>query len=105
MTPKRRWPSTRRSGRTAATSMPAVSRILASPSFLYRSERDPEALRAGGAHQVSDVELASRLSFFLWSSIPDDQLLNLAISGQLRQPGVLTAQVKRMLADERADAM
>jgi len=83
----------------------AVARVLASPSFLYRSERDPETLRAGAAHQISDVELASRLSFFLWSSIPDDQLLNLAIAGRLREPGVLTAQVRRMVADERANAM
>ena len=62
-------------------------------------------MRAGAAHRVSDLELASRLSFFLWSSIPDDQLLNLAAAGQLRQPGVLAAQVKRMMADERADAL
>ena len=83
----------------------AVARILASPSFVFRSERDPEALRAGGAHAVSDVELASRLSFFLWSSIPDEPLLNLAIAGRLRQPGMLAAQVRRMIEDERADAM
>ncbi|HXD75564.1 MAG TPA: DUF1592 domain-containing protein [Vicinamibacterales bacterium] len=83
----------------------AVARILASPSFLYRSERDPLDVRNGGAHRVSDVELASRLSFFLWSSIPDDQLLDLAIAGQLRAPGVLAAQVRRMLNDERADSM
>ncbi len=82
-----------------------VARILASPSFVYRSEKDPDTLRAGGAHAVSDIELASRLSFFLWSSIPDDQLLNLAIAGRLRQPGVLAAQVRRMIADERADVM
>jgi hypothetical protein len=82
-----------------------VARVLASPSFLYRVERDPAAARPGTAHPVSDVELASRLSFFLWSSIPDDQLLNLATSGRLRQPGVLEAQVKRMLADPRADAL
>jgi len=83
----------------------AVARILASPSFVFRSERDPDTLQAGAAHRVSDIELASRLSFFFWSSIPDDQLLNLAIAGRLREPGVLQAQVRRMLADERADAM
>ena len=82
-----------------------VARILASPSFLYRIERDPAGLRAGAAHAVSDVELASRLSFFLWSSIPDETLLNLATTGRLRAPGVLQAQVRRMIADERADAL
>jgi len=82
-----------------------VARVLASPSFLYRVERDPATLRAGVAHPVSDIELASRLSFFLWSSIPDEQLLNAATAGRLRQPGVLEAQVRRMLADPRADAL
>jgi mono/diheme cytochrome c family protein len=82
-----------------------VARVLASPSFLYRIERDPVGVRAGSAHQVSDVELASRLSFFLWSSIPDQALMNLATTNRLRQPGVLAAQVKRMVADERADAL
>jgi mono/diheme cytochrome c family protein len=82
-----------------------VARILASPSFLYRVERDPAGLPAGAAHAVSDVELASRLSFFLWSSIPDEKLLNLATTGQLRAPGVLEAQVRRMIADKRADAL
>ncbi len=82
-----------------------VARILASPSFLYRVERDPVALRAGAAHTISDVELASRLSFFLWSSIPDEKLLNAAVAGQLRQPGVLDTQVRRMIDDERADAL
>jgi hypothetical protein len=82
----------------------AVARVLASPSFLYRIERDPETPAASGAHRVTDLELASRLSFFLWNSIPDDQLLNLAIAGQLRSPGVLAAQVTRMVADDRADS-
>ena len=82
-----------------------VTRILASPSFLYRAETDPESLPAGEAHPVTDVELASRLSFFLWSSIPDDELLDLAIANRLRQPGVLEAQVRRMIADERSDAL
>jgi hypothetical protein len=82
-----------------------VARVLASPSFLYRIERDPTGVRAGAAHAVSDVELASRLSFFLWSSIPDETLMNLAVAGRLRQPGVLTAQVRRMVADDRADAL
>ena len=80
-------------------------RVLASPSFLYRIERDPAGLRAGAAHAVSDVELASRLSFFLWSSIPDEKLLNLATTGRLREPGMLEAQVRRMIADDRANAL
>ena len=82
-----------------------VARVLASPSFLYRIERDRTGVRAGAAHPISDVELASRLSFFLWSSIPDDTLMNLATAGRLRQPGVLTAQIRRMVADDRADAL
>jgi len=82
-----------------------VARVLASPSFLYRMERDPVGVRAGVAHAVSDVELASRLSFFIWSSIPDQTLMNLAVAGRLRQPGVLAAQVKRMIEDEKADAL
>jgi hypothetical protein len=82
-----------------------VVRILASPSFLYRIERDPAGLRTGAGHAVSDVELASRLSFFLWSSIPDEKLLNVATTGRLREPGMLEAQVRRMVADERANAL
>ncbi len=82
-----------------------VARILASPWFLYRVESDPVAIRAGAAHRVSDIDLASRLSFFLWSSIPDDELLRVAAAGRLRLPGVLEAQVRRMIADERADAL
>jgi Protein of unknown function (DUF1592)/Protein of unknown function (DUF1588)/Protein of unknown function (DUF1587)/Protein of unknown function (DUF1585)/Protein of unknown function (DUF1595) len=82
-----------------------VARVLSSPYFLYRIESDPAGARAGVAHPVTDVELASRLSFFLWSSIPDEKLLDLAASGRLREPEVLTAQVSRMLADERSDAL
>jgi mono/diheme cytochrome c family protein len=82
-----------------------VARVLASPSFLYRMERDPAALRAGAAHKVSDTELASRLSFFLWSSVPDQKLLSLAGAGRLRTPAILEAQVRRMLGDVRADAL
>jgi hypothetical protein len=97
--------SRERGGNFDAGIRAGVTRILASPSFLYRIERDPAGLRAGAAHAVSDVELASRLSFFLWSSIPDEMLLNLATTGRLRGPGVLEAQVRRMIADERADAL
>jgi mono/diheme cytochrome c family protein len=82
-----------------------LARVLSSPSFLYRMESDPTGTRPGSAHQVSDVDLASRLSFFLWSSIPDERLLDVATSGRLRQPGVLEAQIKRMIADQRADAL
>jgi hypothetical protein len=72
---------------------------------VFRSETDPASLPAGAAHRISDLELASRLSFFLWSSIPDDELLNLAVAGRLREPRVLEAQVRRMIADERSDAL
>jgi hypothetical protein len=82
-----------------------VARILSSPYFLYRIEKDPAGARPGVAHPVSDVELASRLSFFLWSSIPDEKLLDLAAAGKLREPGVLAAQAQRMLEDERSDAL
>jgi mono/diheme cytochrome c family protein len=82
-----------------------VARILASTSFLYRIEQDAVGVQAGAAHTVSDIELASRLSFFLWSSIPDQTLMNLAVAGKLRQPGVLAEQVRRMIADERANAL
>ena len=79
--------------------------ILIDPEFLFRIERDPAEPAAAGAHPISDVELASRLSFFLWSSIPDDELLNVAVRGQLRDPDVLERQVRRMLADTRARAL
>jgi hypothetical protein len=82
-----------------------LARVLVSPYFLYRVERDPAGLRAGTSRRVSDVELASRLSFFLWSSIPDQKLMDLASAGGLRAPGVLAAQVSRMLADPRANAL
>ncbi|RPI57837.1 MAG: DUF1592 domain-containing protein, partial [Lysobacterales bacterium] len=80
----------------------ALERLLVSPQFLYRIERESAE---PGAFPVSDLELASRLSFFLWSSIPDDELLAAAERGSLREPGVLRAQVQRMLADPRSEAM
>ena len=80
----------------------ALERILAGPEFLFRVERDPANLAPGTAYRISDLELASRLSFFLWSSIPDDQLLDLAESGKLRDSVVLEQQVRRMLADSRS---
>jgi hypothetical protein len=76
--------------------------LLASPTFVFRAESDPQN---GKAARISDMELASRLSFFLWSSIPDDTLLDLAARNRLRDPAILEAQVRRMLADSRADAM
>jgi len=82
-----------------------VARVLSSPNFLYRIEKDPLEARPGVAHPVTDVELASRLSFFLWSSVPDEKLLDLATAGKLREPGALAAQAKRMIEDERADAL
>ena len=83
----------------------ALRRILVSPDFLFRRERDPDDIVPGTAYAISDVELASRLSFFLWSSIPDDELLALAESGELRSPEILEQQVRRMLADARAKAL
>jgi hypothetical protein len=80
----------------------ALRRILASPSFVFRSETSPGQLSAGAVHPVNAVELASRLSFFLWSSIPDDQLLEAAFNGQLANSAVLDASVRRMLADPRS---
>ncbi len=83
----------------------ALQLILASPEFLFRFEPDPANLPAETVYHVDDLALASRLSFFLWSSIPDDQLLNLASQGKLKDPAVLEQQVKRMLADPRAEAL
>jgi mono/diheme cytochrome c family protein len=83
----------------------ALEALLVSPDFLFRIERDPVKATAGAAYPVSDVELASRLSFFLWSSIPDDQLLDLAERGRLRNATVLQQQVQRMLADQKSDAL
>jgi Protein of unknown function (DUF1592)/Protein of unknown function (DUF1588)/Protein of unknown function (DUF1585)/Protein of unknown function (DUF1587)/Protein of unknown function (DUF1595)/Planctomycete cytochrome C len=83
----------------------ALDRILASPKFLFRVERDPAGATAGGSYPVSDAELASRLSFFLWSSIPDDELLRLANEGKLKNPAVFDRQVRRMLADPKSQAL
>jgi mono/diheme cytochrome c family protein len=83
----------------------ALQRILASPKFAFRVERDPAGLAPGTVYRISDLELASRLSFFLWSTIPDDELLRVAANGTLHTPAVLTQQVRRMLADEKSDAL
>ncbi len=80
----------------------ALSAVLVSPRFLFRIEEDPPGIASRAVYRVSDLELASRLSFFLWSSIPDDELLDTAVRGELRKPGVLEHHVRRMLADSRS---
>src|SRR5262249_38615195 len=80
----------------------ALSAILVNPQFLFRVEREPAGLAPKTAYKVSDLDLASRLSFFLWSSIPDDELLDLAERNQLRKPEVFGKQVRRLLADGRS---
>ncbi|HKY20612.1 MAG TPA: DUF1592 domain-containing protein [Vicinamibacterales bacterium] len=89
----------------AAGMQRALEALLVSPDFLFRVEQDPARYTPGKAYRVTDVELASRLSFFLWSSIPDDQLLDLAERGRLRNSLVLQQQVQRMLGDQRSDAL
>jgi len=79
--------------------------MLVSPDFLFRVEHDTPNSAPGSVHRIGDYELASRLSFFLWSSIPDDELLTLGTEGKLRQPGVLHQQVRRMLADSRSESL
>jgi hypothetical protein len=83
----------------------ALQAILASPHFVFRIEGTPANVAPGEDYQLSDIDLASRLSFFLWGSIPDDQLLNLATQKKLSDPTVLDAQIKRMIADPRSDAL
>ncbi|MGH9255318.1 MAG: DUF1592 domain-containing protein [Vicinamibacterales bacterium] len=83
----------------------ALRAILTSTEFLFRIERSPRSAVPGAAYRVGDLELASRLSFFLWSSIPDEELLGLATGGKLREPAVLEQQVRRMLADPRSQAL
>jgi hypothetical protein len=83
----------------------ALECVLVSPQFLFRIEQDPAGAAPGSVYQISDFELASRLSFVLWSSIPDEELLDVASAGTLRQPGVLRRQVDRMLADSRSRSL
>jgi cytochrome c5 len=83
----------------------ALQRILADPEFIYRGEREPGGIAAGKPYRISDLELASRLSFFLWSSTPDDELLDVAAQGKLKDAVVLDKQVRRMLADPKAEAL
>jgi hypothetical protein len=83
----------------------ALSAVLVSPQFLFRIETDPASVAPGTVYRVSDLDLASRLSFFLWSSLPDDALLDAAVRGDLRQPKRLEQEVRRMLADERSSSL
>ena len=83
----------------------ALRWVLASPEFVLRVERDPDGLAAGTNYEITNLELASRLSFFLWSSVPDDELIDLAVAGRLSDPAILERQTRRMLADDRATAL
>jgi hypothetical protein len=83
----------------------ALARLLVDPEFIFRIESEPADVAAGAVYRISDVDLASRLSFFLWSSIPDDALLAVAAAGQLHEPAVLEREVQRMLADPKANAL
>jgi mono/diheme cytochrome c family protein len=83
----------------------ALERVLVSPQFMFRVESEPANVAPGTAYRISDLELASRLSFFIWSSIPDDELLDAAITGKLKNPATLDQQVRRMLADPRSEAL
>ncbi|MCX7036014.1 MAG: DUF1592 domain-containing protein [Proteobacteria bacterium] len=82
-----------------------IQRLLTDPDFIYRSEIEPAQLTAGAGYRINDIELASRLSFFLWSSIPDIELINLAAANKLHEPKVLKKQVDRMIADPRSQAL
>src|SRR5215831_12965887 len=83
----------------------ALQRILADPEFVYRGENEPAGLASGKTYRISDLALASRLSFFMWSSVPDDELINVAAQGKLRDTVVLEQQVRRMLKDPRSEAL
>jgi hypothetical protein len=83
----------------------ALRFLLVHPRFLYRVEQDPANASRGSTYRITDLELASRLSFFIWSSIPDEELLSVATAGRLKEPAILEQQVRRMLKDERARAL
>jgi hypothetical protein len=82
-----------------------LERLLVDPRFLFRTEQDPVGSKPGAPYRLSDLELASRLSFFLWSTVPDDELLDVAAKGRLTNPAVFESQVNRMLKDKKADAL
>jgi mono/diheme cytochrome c family protein len=83
----------------------ALQRVLADPQFIYRGEAEPATVTVGKSYRITDLDLASRLSFFLWSSIPDDELIDLAAQNRLHDPAVLAKEVKRMLADSKSNAL
>ena len=83
----------------------ALARLLTDPKFIYRIETEPSNLKAGETYRISDIDLASRLSFFLWSTSPDDELIRVASQGKLKDPAVLEQQVRRMLKDPKAEAL
>ena len=95
----------RKSGNFDAGIEQALARVLVDPRFMFRFEKEPANVRAGVPYRLSDLELASRLSFFVWSSIPDDELLEVATQGKLHEPAVLEKQTRRMLADEKSSAL
>ena len=95
----------RKEGDFEAGIQQALARILVAPRFIFRMEDEPANVKTGAAYRVNDLALASRLSFFLWSSIPDDELLDLAGQGKLKDPAVLDQQIRRMLKDPKSDAL
>ncbi len=99
------YESGRKQGGFEAGIQLAIERTLADPNFLFRIERDPAHTPPGTVYRLYDLELASRLSFFLWNSVPDGQLLNLAAAGKLKDPAILEQQVRRMLRDDRANSL
>ena len=99
------YQSTRDQGSFESGIRMVVEAILANPQFLFRFERIPANVSPGATHPISDLELASRLSYFLWSSIPDDELLNVAAQSKLKDPAVLEKQTRRMLADPKSLAL
>jgi len=103
--PMELYRAARAEGDFAAGIEMALSAVLVNPQFLFRIEPDPPGVAPGSAYRLPDLQLASRLSFFLWSSIPDDELLDLAASGELGRPGVLERQARRMLADPRSRSL
>src|SRR5262249_27909043 len=99
------YESGRKTGNFERGVQKALQRILASPKFVFHTEAEPVGVTANGIYRISDLELASRLSFFLWSSVPDEELLQVAGKGVLHTPAVLEQQVRRMLTDPRAETL
>jgi hypothetical protein len=99
------YQSGRKSGNFDTGIRTVVQAVLSSPQFIFRFERTPPGIAPGANYRVTDLELASRLSFFLWSSVPDDELISVASQGRLKDPAGLEKQVKRMLADPKSEAL